>query len=630
MKKRLLILIIMIVSVCSAFFVVSGCSKNVPGGSVGDNGSGAFELDAASVKIEETENGPILSWGKLEDAISYSVTVNGKTAETRICVMNLASANYGFVLPANGKLEATIVAKSFLSYDSPPATITYTAEGVRLKSPIITNFENETLEWTGGSRAKEYVVTVATGGGAPVPVAVSGNTLNLRGYLGSCVVSITAHGDGTWFKDSDSVSVNVNSAHTALVLAPVNRFNVEDGRLSWQAVGGASAYKVVDLDRSVTIVEETFYEISGPLGDKNIVYGVYPVSDSDIFEDAEIVPVDIPYLQGDGTAASPYLIKTAFDLRAIDYYEARYAEKIITSPNTPKNFYRIEADIDYSTITPDDSGVSNIYTLAKPFYGTLDGNGKTLSNIFVAYDGGYWALFDMITPGATVKNIKFDKPIIINLLQKSDRPLKATVATVAYRNYGRIENVTVSGAKYTAAGGEVSGIATHNYSGGVVTGCTVKTSTFMQHATGQTSQACYEMAGVVLENYGEVSANTVDDLSIIGSAAKGDDGGSYNIVRTAGGIVSVNRAGGVVSANKYNKLVMKNMLNDYGQNGNGGGFEFGGLVAYNAGTVTVGSAAGIGSFEWGATNSTSVITRNIGVAIDLRGKHVGKNDGTVN
>ena len=37
-----------------------------------------------------------------------------------------------------------------------------------------------------------------------------------------------------------------------------------------------------------------------------------------------------------------------------------------------------------------------MYTLHKPFFGTLDGDGKKLSNVYVNYDGGYWALFDYI------------------------------------------------------------------------------------------------------------------------------------------------------------------------------------------------------------------------------------------
>ena len=92
------------------------------------------------------------------------------------------------------------------------------------------------------------------------------------------------------------------------------------------------------------------------------------------------------------------MIKTPFDLRAIDYYELRRSET-----NGVRRCYRIENDMDYNAVNALESD-SNIYTLRKPFNGTLDGNGKKLSNIRVNYDGGFWALFEFLERGAVVTN----------------------------------------------------------------------------------------------------------------------------------------------------------------------------------------------------------------------------------
>ncbi len=385
--------------------------------------------------------------------------------------------------------------------------------------------------------------------------------------------------------------------------------SLQDSVLKWNKVKDAIGYRVVDIDFNVTEITTTSYDMF----DKNLVLGVYPVKPNEKFDITQIVPSDIKYLDGDGTAANPYLIKSPFDLRAIDYYETRY----FNENKQTRNNYKIANDLDYSSVNVLE-GISNMYTLHKPFFGTLDGDGKKLSNVYVNYDGGYWAMFDFLSVGSSVKNIVFENPEIENKLQVKDVPINASIATVAYRNYGTVSAINVKNAKYTAAGGEVSGIVLHNY--GTVENCEVS-GTITQGVTGQVGQACYEMAGVVLENCkdGKVTGNKVTALVIAGSQCSGDDGSKYYNVRTAGGIVSVNRTGGTVSGNSYTTLTMTNMLNYYNEPS---AYEWGGIVAYNANGGTV-SGNTVGSFKWNGAN----ITRKIGdPTTDHRGTLVGKND----
>lgn len=390
--------------------------------------------------------------------------------------------------------------------------------------------------------------------------------------------------------------------------------------LEWDQADGATAYRVIDLDYNVTTVTETYYDMS----DKNLVLAVYPVIPG--MPGALVAPCRIKYLQGEGTTEDPYRIRTPFDVRAVDYYEFLYA---YYGGLGARNVYRVETDIDYAQVFALESE-SNMFMLKKPFFGRFDGNGKALRNVSVEYDGGSWAMFEFIADGGEIKDVVFDSPTVFNRVQVCDRPIDASVAAVAYINHGTVCGVTVKHASFTAAGGAVAGAVLHNY--GKVVRCKVS-GTLRQAPTGQPGQACYEMAGVVLENLrgGVVDGNIAVELSITGSTCRGECGDGYFNVRTAGGIVAVNRAGGTVINNGYISLNMSGMTENCTTLG--ANSEWGGIVAYNAGTVACGYGE-TGVFKW---NGFTVPTdRDCGydcmrygddILTDRRGSVIGKNDG---
>lgn len=497
-----------------------------------------------------------------------------------------------------------------------------------MESPIINAFENGVLHWHSPDAAA-YCLTVD---GEKISDGADGfyrtAAFDVSGRSGDVTVEIIAVGSG---QASAPTRVSVDTVNGTVTLLPVRDYIVRGTMLEFLPVGCASEYRIVDIFmRVVATVSGTRYDMTG----KTLVYGVYPVSASKAVGNAEIAPVNIKYLKGEGTERSPYVITTPLELRAIDYYEVKYAESLAAARKNgsapPRaNRYRIDKDINYNAVAALDAD-SNFYTLHAPFYGVLDGNGKRLANIRVFYDGGYWAMFDYIAAGGAVVNLVFDAPEITNRLQTPYYPLDAAIATVADSNYGTIRGIEVRDARYTASGGAVCGICSHNY--GVVTECFVGgNSEFRQESTGQLRQACYEMAGVVCENYGFVTHNTVQELTVRGSVAAyfmGREGdvdryGEYNNVKTVGGMVSVNRAGGVVAKNKYGKIDLCNMLDSY--DGTCGGYEYGGMVAYNAGAVVVGGDRNIGIFTWSPTGSVgNSIKQNRGTATDQRGKIIGK------
>lgn len=613
MKKRFLGMIAVPV-ILFAMMGVTACAKSIlPGG---EEEVLTKKLDAVSeVTIVENLNYFDVRISAVEHARNYKIECGDFVTVTQRLATNLR-AEEGFTFPADGFITLTVTAQAKNYLDSDPKTITYQTEGVTLEGPTITALEDNKLTWE--SKAAVAYTLKVNGKTVGENGIYTSDTLDLSKYDGKVEVEITPVGDNVYFKTGPSLNITVNAAHDKLMLKPVTDYSITNGVLSWEKSGTITKYKVVDLDMNVKIVEGTTYDMS----DKNLVYGVYPIAENNAYipvemQDAPIEMVNMPYLDGIGTQNDPYIIKDMFDLRAVDYYESIYEQKLAAGQLPRKNHYKIVENIDYNEVAALESD-SNIYTLAKPFYGVLDGNNKTLSNIRVMYDGGYWALFDLIVAGATVSNITFDSPQISNVLQSASHPLNASIATVANVNRGTISGIIVTDAEYTAAGGEVSGIASHNY--GLITKCKVS-GKFTQASTKLASQACYEMAGIAVENNsgGMITGNTADNLTVTGTTVNSDAGNGYNNVRTSAGIVAVNRAGAQVIGNTVSNVKIVKGLVDYVT------YEFGGLVAYNAGTVTVGT---------GTVTSFSVngqtINVELGTATDRRGKYVGKNDGTCN
>ncbi len=622
MKKRLCRIIAFAACLALAVFGLVACGKKTPdetGGTVtpggGDIPGGEVDTQCSRVLpytlvLSESAEEFKVIWAAPYDGqnFTYVYDCNGYMGETKNTFIDLR-AEKGIALNADKTINVTIVCTEPGRTDSKPTTKVLTAEGnIKLNNPKIKSIKNGILEWESAG-IDNYMLkvngTVVKSNGSDYYTSTS---LDTSGYSGALSIELQAVGDGTYTLSSDKLSFGVNAAHSKMtMLTP--KVTCADGAITWNAVDGAKGYRVVDLNRAVKYVYPEEVGKDGvfklDLSEKVLVYGVYPDSSDPAIEDAAVEAMDIDYLEGEGTVSSPYLIKTAFDLRAIDYYEARYAEKLKTNPSAPRNQYVISNDITYLSAVDEET---NIDKLSVAFYGTLDGNGKKLKGIEVDHDKGRWALFDEIVKGATVKNLTFVSPKIKNAVRDPKLPINASIATVAYNNGGIIDGVKVTDANYNAAGGEISGICAHNY--GTVKNCEVSGS-FKQNKVGLSGEACYEMAGIVLENKsgGTVTANRVGTLTMSGTGLPGDDGGTYYNVRTAAGIVAVNRKGGAVSNNSYGSVTISNCLNSDIT-------EYGGLVAYNAGTVTKGTGT-LGTFSCNAPLAS------VGVG-------VGKNDGTYN
>lgn len=512
----------------------------------------------------------------------------------------------GFTMPEDGIFNVSIYSAAIGYINSDKVTYTFPNETDKpeelkvLAAPVITSFDNGILKWEALAHASGYYVTINGN-----RVSTPDTQFDFSGYdEGRAIdVSIASIGNGYLYADSeDSVDLRLSADRKKVTLSKVAGLKIEGTTLSWNAVNGSVGYRAVDIYSKTVIHLETN---SIDLAQLNLIDNIYAISDNPIIANGE--PVKVDYLAGAGTINNPYQINNAFDFRAIDYYEIEFANKLKTAPDSVPYRYKVMQDIDYNMSAVNTSG-SNFITLKAPLYGTVDGNNKQLSNIDVRYDGGYWAMFDFITTKGHVMNFVFDNVEIKNKMQNTTDhyTLGSDTALISYINEGMIENVYIREIKITVSGGSAAGVSVYNKGTGTVRNCQILVGKLFQEATGMKSQACYEMAGFVLENEGLVSANKIGGQLIIqGAVCTSDTDTPYNNIKCSGGFVAANRATGIVENNsaKFATILFTHANRDLG--------EFGGMVGFNAGKVVYSDLKEIR----GLTIAGDIYNTNNGVSI---------------
>ena len=125
-----------------------------------------------------------------------------------------------------------------------------------------------------------------------------------------------------------------------------------------------------------------------------------------------LLPVGASFLEGEGTSASPYLIKTAADL-------AKLAE-LVNAGTTPyadsERYYRLEKDIDLSAYASGAGWMPIGGTYGKEFKGIFDGNNKTITGLTINRPAADCiGLFGYLYVDSKVQNIRIiDASVIGN------------------------------------------------------------------------------------------------------------------------------------------------------------------------------------------------------------------------
>ena len=291
------------------------------------------------------------------------------------------------------------------------------------------------------------------------------------------------------------------------------------------------------------------------------------------------------YGGGTGTAEDPHLIYTSEQMNKIGLIEEDW-----------DNHFRLMADIDLSEYTGSSFnriGIRNndpyIY---KPFTGTFDGMGHTISNFFyyVLYEGEWVGLFGYVEGhDAEIKNIRMVDPIAV--VEYSGL---VTGTLVGEMKYGKIHNChVVNGFSYGSY--EVGGLVGSVWDTiitGCSTECTVRGLTWAGGIVGAMSTIT---TGGLIQNC-EAQCTVIGDSKVGGLVGEntGDIINSYAV----GSVEGNNKVGGLTGTNRGNiSDCYANCILDCSQDIIGGlvGFSVNGTISrsYSASQVT-GTATGAG------------------------------------
>lgn len=127
---------------------------------------------------------------------------------------------------------------------------------------------------------------------------------------------------------------------------------------------------------------------------------------------------------GDGTSANPYQIETAVELQSIQ--------------NDLSAHYILMNDIDLTGVT-----WTPIGSTSAGFFGELDGNGKTISNLNISSSSSYTGLFAVVYSGGMIKNLVLENSNIVSSSSNTGLLCGGFFASDANQNNITINNIDI-------------------------------------------------------------------------------------------------------------------------------------------------------------------------------------------
>ena len=296
----------------------------------------------------------------------------------------------------------------------------------------------------------------------------------------------------------------------------------------------------------------------------NTNYGVFFVFDNEN-DGTYTSTISSSVFGGTGTAAEPFLIKTAEDLKdfAYHYNEGRFSNNV---------HIQLFTDIDCK----DEEGFSTIANNTDAtFYGVFDGNHKTISNLTMTGVGFFgFVSKDNDFGVGTIKDLTLSN-FNITGTDYTTGGIVATLSDGAVVSHCTVTNSTIacSDNQYNP---EVGGIVARLY-GSTVTGCTVN-NVKVKAETSYTggSGAASSVGGIV----GNASAGTVESCVVVNGSKITNYYADESATLNAGAIVG-SQSETTLSENYYDYDVKVELLNgtnisnkivksDYTQRGVGG------------------------------------------------------------
>ena len=252
--------------------------------------------------------------------------------------------------------------------------------------------------------------------------------------------TVSTYGDVNAYPFTETVAGDGSIKVSAQIISPVTA-TYASGKISWKKWLQASygTYKAIMAMYDGTDITTT----------ASLTFPAKPAMD----------------LEGEGTAESPYLIKTPKDLATLAYLSNNDASVRSTTVTKTVNdveyrgvfagkYFKLANDIDLANTK---EAIRPIGSTEYMFEGVFDGDGKTISNFSIenyAYD--YCGLFSEVGEKGEVKNLKMANAYVTSL--------GYNVGAVAGRNFGKIDNITLISPKVVASEGyNVGGVVGRSY-----------------------------------------------------------------------------------------------------------------------------------------------------------------------
>ena len=281
--------------------------------------------------------------------------------------------------------------------------------------------------------------------------------------------SVTDKGDYVEFILANGTSFTVQKYNGSLTFSLngtaltdlTKAIDLADGALTYTPATAEVSARILDGEGWSANAENGTITIKGVIGSEALLE-VTLMDNGRVIETYRLI-IEQTGLQGEGTAATPYLVSSPAEL----IYVAEQVNNNSGSYYYYKKVIQLTQDIDLEGteltigIYKDDE--------KKYFYGTLDGNGHSIKGLKI--NGGsqeYVGLFPYLTKYATVKNLTLENPIVEG---------EESVAALAGGSNGcTIENCHVKGGKITSTGQIAGGIVAYLFSGNI-SNCSVEGTT---------------------------------------------------------------------------------------------------------------------------------------------------------
>lgn len=249
--------------------------------------------------------------------------------------------------------------------------------------------------------------------------------------------------------------------------------------------------------------------------------------------------VDVAPWAGDGTTASPYLISSTNDWNAIG-----------SNPRWMQSHFRLTADLSFAGLT------YNRVAKDSTFFGSIDGDGHSISDVTQTTTTVKTALIDKVARGATISNLStaninfstpFDGAILVGSLGGSvancrirgtitgNSGLGGIASTV---RGGSVTKSTFNGTVMAAGQSNSGGIAARVTAGGLIDQCRVEGSI----------RGGNDYNGALV---GALSGGTVQNCYSTAAMAGGDDytGGLVGVISAGSKLLNSYVAGSVTGQN---------------------------------------------------------------------------------